>query len=200
MKSLLLRVSLCAIAAGLLPHVQAWAQFATVINTPPTMIGDQYSIGSNTQLNVLTGGSVGAYFHAGAVDGTSSNVEVNISGGTVGSQFTAYSGSTINVTAGTVGFIDAGVFPEQNTNINVNISGGNVGVVNANYGSIVNVSGGLVGELFANDLANISGGQVARLHVTVVSEANISGGRVNQVECLQDSVLNNPQARLTSVT
>jgi hypothetical protein len=43
----------------------AAAQFTTVIDAPPTVIGSNQSIGSDTQLNVLPGGSVGLSFDAG---------------------------------------------------------------------------------------------------------------------------------------
>jgi hypothetical protein len=49
------------------PNV-ARAQFTTIINVPPN-IGNDQSIGSDTQLNVSAGGSIGYSFDAGAVDG-----------------------------------------------------------------------------------------------------------------------------------
>ncbi len=78
------------------------ANFATVINAPPTVIGDDESIGSDTQLNVSLGGEVGTGFAAGAQDGSSTNVEVNLSGGSLGGSFNAYAGSTLNVSGGTI--------------------------------------------------------------------------------------------------
>ena len=55
-----------------------------VINVPPTIIGDDESIGSNTTLNVMEGGVVGNNFDAGLPDQLNENVVVNISGGTIG--------------------------------------------------------------------------------------------------------------------
>ena len=93
----------------------AHAQFDTVINFPENpespnpsgfsgnSIGNDSGIFSNTQLNVSDGGSIGLRFEAGAEDVPSTNVEVNFSGGTVGNNFDAFSGSTITVSGGTVG-------------------------------------------------------------------------------------------------
>ena len=95
-----------------------------VINVPGTFpaIGDDESIGSDTTLNVLPGGSVGRSFDAGAEDGTSTNVVVNITGGTVDRFFVARSGSQINISGG---IIDDFFFTFSNSE--VNLSGGSVG-------------------------------------------------------------------------
>src|SRR5690606_34943106 len=66
------------------------AQFSTVIDVPPSIMGDDQAIGSDTQLNVFAGGEVGSNFHAGAEDFSSTNVQVNVLGGTVGGGFVAY--------------------------------------------------------------------------------------------------------------
>ena len=50
------------------------AQFDTVINAPPTVIGDNESIGSDTQLNVFDSGIVGDNFDAGSNDPLTRNV------------------------------------------------------------------------------------------------------------------------------
>jgi hypothetical protein len=52
---------------------------ATVINVPPDSAPS--SIGRSTPLNLGDGGVIGTVFQAGNSDGSSSNVEVNISGG-----------------------------------------------------------------------------------------------------------------------
>ena len=75
-----------------------------MLNFPPDPdLGNNQAIGSDTQLNLGDGGAVGTSFDAGASDGTSTNVEVNISGGSAGDNFSAYSGSTVNLSGGTVG-------------------------------------------------------------------------------------------------
>ena len=58
-----------------------------------------------------------------------SNSQVNISGGNVGSDFAAFSGSVVNISGGTFGF-----FQQR---------------FNAYSGSVVNISGGDVGNFFA---------------------------------------------------
>lgn len=111
----------------------AQAQFDTVINLPDTdgtnpaefsgdSIGNNGQIFSSTQLNLSDGGSIGDGFEAGDSSGSSINVEVNISGGTVGNAFGAFTGSVVNISGGTVGDnFEADVFST------VNISGGTVG-------------------------------------------------------------------------
>ena len=73
--------------------------------TPTFLDGDV--LNSNSQLNIFEGGSIfsgfftGVFF-AGPSDGTGSNIEVNISGGSVGTDFNAFSGSTVNISSGNV--------------------------------------------------------------------------------------------------
>jgi len=94
----------------------------------------------------ISGGSVGSNFAA------QSDSVVNISGGTVGSSFGAFSGSEINISGGSVGSnFDA------NSGSRVNISGGILGSsFEAQSGSEVNISGGAFGSGFRSD----SGGDV----------------------------------------
>ena len=80
----------------------AHAQFSTILNIPPDPnIGDFAAIGSNTQLNLNDGGTIGLGFGAGSFQGTSHNVEVNINGGVVRG-FGAWAGSVINVAGGVI--------------------------------------------------------------------------------------------------
>ncbi len=102
------------VACLLLPSASAWAQsdpsnFTTVIDIPPAVIGDDESIGSDTQMNVSEGGSVGERFVAGVPAGDSTNIEVNLSGGSIGSNFFAGPGSTVNVHGGETDGLSAGV-------------------------------------------------------------------------------------------
>ncbi len=120
--------------------IPAYSQtFSTILNIPTDAnIGDGQSIGSDTQLNLLAGGTIGQFFAAGASAGSSTNVEVNISGGSVGRFFNANASSTINISGGTVG----GLF-EANAGSTVNFSGGSLGdVFRANNNSAVTISGG----------------------------------------------------------
>ena len=131
------RVNLLAIFVLSICSNYALAQFDTVINLPENpdspnpsgfsgnSIGRFSGISSNTQLNVSDGGSIGFQFDAGAEDVSNTNIEVNISGGAVGFDFDANSGSTVNISGGDVGF-----------------------GFNANSGSTVNISGGTFGNNF----------------------------------------------------
>jgi len=75
-----------------------YGQFTTIRDIPPEPdIGDFEEIGSHTQLNLSAGGVIGFSFDAGAANGTSTHVEVNVSGGSVGRFFDANSGSEVNL-------------------------------------------------------------------------------------------------------
>ena len=170
-------------AIGLAPAV-AWAQsdpagFSTVIEAPPTIVGDDESIGSDTQFNVSDGGMVGDNFSAGPTDQTGMNIEVNVAGGNVGSDFDANSGSVINVSGGDIGndFTALG-------GSSVNVSGGNFSEFTARSGSTVNVSGGNVSDFSASGTStvSISGGTFALgfgdffAGVSAGGSVDISGG------------------------
>ena len=182
------RVNLLAIFVLAICSTCAHAQFDTVINLPEDLGSPNpngfsgNSIGTNTQLNLSDGGSIGFGFDAGARDVSSTNVEVNISGGTIGNSFGAFGGSTINVSGGRVGSNFT-----ANSGSTVNISGGSVGSAygsdfDAESGSTVNITGGEVGSFFdANDGSevNISGGTVGlRFDAFAGSTVDISGGTV----------------------
>lgn len=160
------------------PTVQA--QFETVINLPPDL--QPMEIGSDTQLNIFEGGWLASIhrspFMAGLRDGSSDNVEVNISGGTVGEGFQANGGSRIRISGGVVG----SEFWANNGS-RVAISGGSVGsFFRANVGSHVTVSGGeLEGPLYANSgsIVMMSDGTIrAGLYALGESVATVSGGRL----------------------
>jgi hypothetical protein len=124
---------------------QSHGQFTTVLNIPPDPdIGHNQSIGSDTQLNLNDRGSIGVGFYAGNVDRTSTNIEVNIFGGSVGPGFGAYSGSEVNISGGTV----SDSFKARDGSV-VNMFGGSVGGrFFAFSGSEVNISGISIGSPF----------------------------------------------------
>jgi hypothetical protein len=151
----------------------ACSQFATVINVPPDIAPS--SIGSNTQLNLFDGGSISTFFDAGTPGGDSTNIEVNIVGGSVGDFFDANRGSTVNVSGGSV----ATAF-DANSGSTVNISGGTIGGgFDANPGSTVNISGGAIGDQFSaasDSTITISGGSfVGRFNAFAASNVNVTG-------------------------
>ena len=101
----------------------------------------------------MNGGKIGEKFNFDAYNNNRQNdntfdIEINISGGTVGSQFMALSGTTVNVSGGTMnGIVLAGSYNGTSTDVKMNISGGTVGAgasgqLQAYKGSVVNISGG----------------------------------------------------------
>jgi len=129
-------VMLMTVLSLLISAHQTFGQFITILNIPPDPA--PRAISSDTQLNLYAGGVIRYNFLAGTP--LSTNIEVNISGGTVGSMFGAYSGSTVNISGGSVGN-----YLYANDGSTVNISGGTVGSdFNAYDGSTVNISGGSV--------------------------------------------------------
>ncbi len=112
------------------------AQFKTIIDIPDDQPSIGGAIGSGTQLNVFAGGVVHSFFQAGASDGSSTNVEVNVYGGQVGLRFDA-------------------------NHCDVNIHGGEIGgSFDASFGSRINISGGEFGADFDanNSTLKITGG------------------------------------------
>jgi hypothetical protein len=137
-------------------------QFTTVINVPPDTAPG--FIGSDTQLNVTDGGVLGGQFQAGLPGATHTNMEVNVSGGTVGfpvgnSSYVGFSGSTTNFSGGE---IYSRVIALEGSGLN--ISGGTFhSMVEGHTGSIVTISGGDLrrGFGFSGSHAEISGGSFA---------------------------------------
>lgn len=169
-------VRVCAVSAALwcccFDPAACWSQ----INIPPDPdIPDNGSIGSGTTLNLFAGGEIGDSFDAGAADGTSTNVEVNIMGGFVGNEFAAHSGSEINISGGIIG----DDFESNGTSV-VNVSGGFIGDrFAANAGSQVNVPGGFIGNDFVatGSDVSISGGEVGNDYLALTdSDLHLSAG------------------------
>lgn len=78
-------IALVVCAGTVLSCSSARAQFATIINIPPApSIPPQSTLGSRTQLNLYPGGSIGDDFRIGSADGSVTDVEVNLLGGTTG--------------------------------------------------------------------------------------------------------------------
>ena len=175
--------------------VSALADFDNVINIPtdPDFV-DGASIGGvsgqTTQLNLLSGGSIGSNFVAdlgSEVNISGGNVgdnffagnsEVNISGGIVASRFTV-GNSVVDISGGAIGNPDS-VFRALGGS-DINISDGIIeGVVTAQQQSTIDISGGSLGDIFnviAGSTANISGGNFGSFfNVGGGSEVDISGG------------------------
>ena len=148
-------------------------QFTTILNIPPAPdVGDNQSISSNTQLNLSDGGSIGHLFEAGLSDGTSTNLEVNISGGNVDTGFDAFGGSVVNISGGIIENLDA-------IGSTVNMSGGFVGGFRSLGNSSFNISGGWVEPftVFTSESIDISGGTIRQFtQRSFAGTVNISGG------------------------
>jgi hypothetical protein len=161
----------------------ASAQFGTVINAPPD--APPGILNSDTQLNLGAGGLWSLGFdnklRAGAVDGSSTNIEINVSGGTIGSPLETYAGATLNFAGGSSNYY---FYPHDGSV--VNISGGTVHHVYAYDGSVTNVSAGSIdgqAHFLSGSTVNITGGFVGNrsfdsLTVVQGATANISGGAV----------------------
>lgn len=170
---------------GLLPIVLTTGVVAqTVINVPPGPAPS--SIGSDTTLNLLPTGTLAPGFNAGAVDGTSTNVVVNVAGGATLGQFSARAGSTLNVSSGSMA-----VFLDFHSGSTANISGGTLnGLVNAFTGSTVTISGGSMGDVFSAQSGSsltVLGGEF-RMDGTPVAGLDTIGNTV-QLDLSIDSVL-----------
>ena len=152
------------------PGVPDSLLFDTVINIPTDPdIGDGATIGGmdqpTTQLNLFNGGTIGSLF------GAEAGSEVNIFGGSVGTNFSA-TNSVLNISDGFLESVVAG-------GSTVDMSGGFIGNNFRVLGSEVNISDGNIGGLLNvafNSTVNISGGDVSALLVRANSEVNITGG------------------------
>ena len=130
-----------------------------VINVPGDYdsIESGSSIGSNTILNLMEGGSIGIGFEAGSEDGTSTDVVVNISGGTIDSLYTGFAGSTTNISGGVTRGITSYWFFAGSEAV---ISGGIIeGAVNSSGGDVT-ISGGTIQSFGNRGHAEISGGEI----------------------------------------
>lgn len=169
--------------------------YFNVIDVPDTMIGDDELIGSQTQLNVYDGGSLGERFQAGSDIYFNFDTQVNIYGGTVGDDFRANSGSEVNIYGGTVGLrLVAGEVGGDGDTAVVNIAGGMVGGVVVENG-IVNMSAGMVlaeagvdyFAVFRDGVFNLSGGSVgvdgqSGISVTRNGVLNMSAGAATRID------------------
>jgi len=167
---------ICFVQSASLLVGEAYSQFTTTLNIPSDPgIGNFQTIGSDTQVNLFDGGTIGFTVDAGVAGGTSTNIEVNVAGGFVAGHFNANSGSTVNISGGTVH-----VLFDAFDGSTVNISGGSVGSFFTAYaGSMVDISGGSVGssfDAFSGSAVHISGGSIASFFEAFGgSEVTISG-------------------------
>lgn len=153
----------------------AAAQFSTIINLPPDSA--PATVGSGTQVNVLSGGALGSSFIAGQADGLGNDVEINVSGGEVADRMIAFGGTVVNVSAGTVaerlrGFVGS----------SVNLSGGSIGNEwQALSGSNVRVTGGTFGRFFRTQAGQVEPAVQPSNVEFIGSEFRINGDLINEL-------------------
>lgn len=142
-------------------------------------IGDFQSIGSGTQVNLENGGAIGNFFNIGSTDGSSSNVELNVAGGMVGSFLKANGGSTVNVSGGLIfGTVDV------RSGASLNVSGGTVLGFSGEVDSTVAISGGSIAVGSATQgVLQISGGTFNNLDALAGSSIELIGSafRINDI-------------------
>ncbi|MEX0937922.1 MAG: PEP-CTERM sorting domain-containing protein [Pirellulales bacterium] len=147
------------------------ADFTTIINVPPDTM--PASIGSHTQVNVFDGGMLFDGFEAGAADGSSEDIEVNLFGGSltpiIQTLLTAYPGSVINM---------YGPFEEGSGIVHTRVDGGRLNMVNglmhsmsASNSAEVNISGGTISNMGA-----VGGSTVNQAGGAIVSDLNLLSG------------------------
>ena len=151
--------------------------FTNVFNLPGDDFPDSGSVkgvdGETTQINVAD--AIGTSFEFGNSFDAFDGVEVNITGGSVGS-LEGLDGSEINISGGSLGRrLDA-----RQGSV-VNISGGTVNdFFFTDEGSEVNFSGGsLDGRLVARGTVNVRGGSLGSVDTFESSVLNISGGALD---------------------
>ena len=163
------------VAEVLLMQFVANAQFTTIINVPPDTVPNH--IGSDTQINLLDNGVIG-YMSVGATDGTYTNIEVNMLGGTL-EQLGAYAGSIVNVSGGILDTFGG------NANSVLNVSGGNIIGVLSSYGGQLNVQGGSIEDssyvILDNTWVEMSGGLLLGELNAVDSQINLSDGAMSGI-------------------
>lgn len=166
------------LASFLAAPPQLLQAFNTVINVPPSTAPS--SINSSTQLNLLTNGQLNA-LTAGAADGTSSNIEINVSGGLLSGAVTANGGTIVNFSGGSTSTLP--VFT-LNSGSALNVSGGTFQQnITANSGSTTTVSNGTIAssQFTVRGTLNVTGGLVSPITLDGNAGAivNISGGTVD---------------------
>jgi len=147
-------------------------------------LGNNFEASFGSEVNI-SGGTVGSNFLAAGSLGPNPGSEVNISGGTIGDSFSTSGDSVVNISGGTFDFGFTAMGGE------INISGGTIGNgLQAAAGSELNISGGTFGDdinIQSSNL-NISGGVVVENLRIFSGAANISGGTVGNLELADGEV------------
>jgi len=151
---------------------------AGVYDLPPFAVGDDESIGSNTTFNINEGGLVGRNFEAGRFGQTSTQLEVNLAGGSIGSGFSAYDGAVVQVSSGGIG---TGATAYRDSQIH--LTGGSIGSGFEILGGQVEVDGGNIEgrvEIWGGgELSVLSGDGGSVAYLSTSSTLNVAGGEVD---------------------
>ncbi|WP_442483670.1 PEP-CTERM sorting domain-containing protein [Aeoliella sp. SH292] len=149
-----------------------------VYDLPPESLGDNESIGSNTTLNVLDGGAVGSNFTAGVFGQTSSNLVVNVQGGSIGGGLKTYAGAQVQVNEGSIG-AGAKIYSGSS----VDLQGGTMGGGLEIHGGHVSVDGGTLKdyvEIYSGSVLNVLSGDAGTIdYMSGSATMNVSGGHVD---------------------
>ena len=153
--------------------------FTTVYNVPPDDV--PYDIGSDTQLNLLEGGTISHHIYLGADSVPNSNIEMNFLGGTLGSTLYCYEGSTVNFYGGNM---NGWFVVDQSSTLNI-LGGQVTNPLRVFASGVVNVNGGFVNGLtfnaYADTIVNHNGGVIGDdFNVHYGSTFNATGGRIGR--------------------
>ncbi|QDS98460.1 hypothetical protein [Adhaeretor mobilis] len=179
----------------------ATAQFDAIYNLP----GDTLPaiVGSNSQVNVGEGSGTGV-IQFGETNSTSTNIELNVQGGTVTSVSNSYGGVTVNLYGSNNGNLRAyeGVVANYLTGVNelviisyegseVNVLGGQNERVSL-VGGTVKISGGTTGYMNLGNAATlgelyVTGGYLNDLYADEPSLVHQTGGAINRLVSTDDN-------------
>ncbi|MCA9235207.1 MAG: hypothetical protein KDA44_07035 [Planctomycetales bacterium] len=151
----------------------------TVITIPPDPVPT--TVSSNTQINLLAGGTLPNDFQIGSDDGSLSDIELNLMGGAIGRRLVIQDGASLNVLSG---MTEPGIFAKGGE---LNVSGGFIqGRVDVAEGSVVTITGGRVVptsfgglQLFDGEV-NLEGGEISGQLTIAQGDGvfNYKGGRI----------------------
>ncbi|MFO0790115.1 MAG: hypothetical protein U0805_11725 [Pirellulales bacterium] len=183
---------LTVVLATVTSNESTQADFVTIINVPPA--APVSGIVSGTQLNLFDGGALSDYFQAGLADVTSTDLELNVYGGTIGANLLTQPGTKLNLSGGLIGQWYTAVGSNLHvtggrivnnftaTNSTIQMSAGQVDALfNLQGASVLNLTGGSIGSsfrLWPGAEANISGGVLGTLAADPSTIVNITGGTI----------------------
>ncbi len=148
--------------------------YTTTYNVPPDTLPSQ--VGSDTLVNFLDGSIHG--LQAGATDGSSTNIQVNVLGGSIGRGFVINGGASVLVDGG-----DLSSGAEVNDGGRVDLINGYVNDFRSHDGSTVHVDGGTVSSVYAYDgsLVELASGVIGTASLYPGSTLPITGGAIGPI-------------------